>query len=127
LRNGECIGFVRSTAFGFSIGKQIAYGYVDTPEGKPLQPKEFNAWLKEGIWSIGDRCKSRPARFQMKAPFDPSNARIKGEYSTFTSLRPDHPLDALMKEEKKIETSVPSTTTISATSDKPAATHRATA
>lgn len=79
-RNDECIGFVRSTAFGFSIGKMIAYGYADAPETMPLQPKQFNAWLKEGTFSIGDRGARRPATLQMKAPFDPSNARIKGEY-----------------------------------------------
>jgi sarcosine dehydrogenase len=84
-RNGECVGFVKSTAFGFSIGKQIAYGYVDAPDGKPLKPKDFNAWLKEGTFKIGDRGDLRPATFQIKAPFDPSNLRIKGEYETSVS------------------------------------------
>merc|ERR1719168_230180 len=43
-RDGKCVGFVRSTAFGFSTGEQIAYGYVDAPSG-PLKPKAFTEWL----------------------------------------------------------------------------------
>merc|ERR1719486_1073286 len=77
-RGDECMGFVRSTAFGFSIGKQIAYGYVDAPEGKYLKLKQFNDWLKEGIFTIRDRGQTRTATLQMKAPFDPSNERILG-------------------------------------------------
>lgn len=30
-RDGECVGYVRSTAFGHTIGSSIAYGYVDCP------------------------------------------------------------------------------------------------
>ena len=30
-RNGECVGYVRSTAYGHTIGRSIAYGYVDCP------------------------------------------------------------------------------------------------
>merc|ERR1719265_72084 len=80
-RNGECVGFVKSTAFGFTIGKQIAYGYVDAPGGSPLKPKQFSEWLSAGSWSIGDQGSQRPATLQPKAPFDPANQRVKGQYS----------------------------------------------
>jgi sarcosine dehydrogenase len=104
-RNDECIGFIRSTAFGFSIGKQIAYGYVDAPDGKPMKPKEFNAWLKTGTFTVGDRSERRVATLEMKAPFDPSNARIKGEYaegvySAEAPLRPEHTLDPIVFSEE---------------------------
>eukprot|EP00927_Polykrikos_kofoidii_P064866 TRINITY_DN6060_c0_g1_i1.p1 TRINITY_DN6060_c0_g1~~TRINITY_DN6060_c0_g1_i1.p1 ORF type:complete len:912 (-),score=120.25 TRINITY_DN6060_c0_g1_i1:181-2916(-) len=79
-RNGECVGFIRSAAFGFTMGKQIAYGYVDAPGGKPLKPKAFNEWLAAGSWEIGDRCGRRPASRCASTPFDPKNLRVKGEY-----------------------------------------------
>merc|ERR1719491_815576 len=101
-RGDECVGFVRSTAFGFSIGKQIAYGYVDAPNGTPMKPKEFNAWLKEGTFTIGDRGVQRPATMKLGAPFDPKNTRIKGEYPPETYMPEsmntlkEHSLDAIV-------------------------------
>jgi len=79
-RDGECVGFIRSTAFGFTVGKQIAYGYVDAPNGQSLKPKDFNAWLSSGSWAIDDRGNRRPSTLQLKAPFDPKSLRVKGEY-----------------------------------------------
>lgn len=75
-RNGECVGFVRSTAFGFSVGAQIAYGYVDGPSGEKLN----NAWLSSGTYHIGDRGDKLAAVLHLKAPFDPQNLRPKGQY-----------------------------------------------
>merc|ERR1712039_563999 len=79
-RDGQCIGYVKSTAFGFTSGKMGAYGYVDAPEGKPLKPKAFNEWLSAGKWHISDRHVQRPSTLCLKSVFDPSNKRIKGEY-----------------------------------------------
>jgi len=79
-RQGECVGFVKSAAFGFSAKKQIAYGYVDAPGGEPMKPKAFTEWLKAGEWHICDRGSKRPSTLQLKAPFDPENRRVKGEY-----------------------------------------------
>jgi sarcosine dehydrogenase len=79
-RNDECVGFVRSTAYGFTVDRQIVYGYVDAPKGESLKPKVFTQWLKEGKWSIGDRGKQRAGTLSLKCPFDPTNSRIKGEY-----------------------------------------------
>ena len=81
-RNDECVGFVRSTAFGHAIGTTIAYGYVEKGKG---ETKVTNKWLKSGVWKIGDRGKKLPATLHIKAPFNPSNSRIRGEYDRFTS------------------------------------------
>ena len=78
-RDNECVGFVRSTAFGHAIGKTVAYGYVE--KGKE-ESKVTNKWLKAGVWEIGDRGERFPASVHVKAPFDPSNSRIRGEYNT---------------------------------------------
>jgi len=80
-RNGECVGFIKSTAFGFAVGKQIAYGYVNAPDGQPLKPKQFNEWLSAGEWCVGDRGVLRKSSLHLKSPFDPKNARIKGQYT----------------------------------------------
>lgn len=80
FRNGVCVGFVKSTAFGFSVGKQIAYGYVDAPNGAPMKDKQFNEWLSAGRWHIRDKGEDRRGTLQLKAVFDPENKRVKGEY-----------------------------------------------
>eukprot|EP00928_Gymnodinium_smaydae_P078303 TRINITY_DN6213_c0_g4_i2.p1 TRINITY_DN6213_c0_g4~~TRINITY_DN6213_c0_g4_i2.p1 ORF type:complete len:834 (+),score=159.83 TRINITY_DN6213_c0_g4_i2:163-2664(+) len=76
-RDGECVGYVRSTAFGFTIGKSIAYGYVDCPKS---ETKITNKWLEAGTWQIGDKGELHAATLSLKAPFDPTNARVRGEY-----------------------------------------------
>ena len=75
-RDEHIVGYVRSTAFGHTLGKTIAYGYVD----KPIEGKLTNKWLKAGNWEIGDCGERLAAELHVKAPFDPTNLRVKGEY-----------------------------------------------
>jgi len=84
VRDGEVIGYIKSTAYGFSTGKQVAYGYVNAPNGEPMKLKAFNEWLSAGKFNIRDKGVDRASTFQLKSPFDPKNLRIKGEYD-FTS------------------------------------------
>ena len=74
-RDGACVGYVRSTAFGHTLGRSIAYGYADCPEGAP---KITNKWLREGDWCVGDRGTMLAADLHLKAPFDPENNKVKG-------------------------------------------------
>jgi len=76
-RDAKCVGYVRSTAYGHSIEQSIAYGYVDCP---PSVKKITNKWLSEGEWQIGNQGAQHTAMLHLKAPFDPSNERIKGNY-----------------------------------------------
>ncbi|CAK9108191.1 unnamed protein product [Durusdinium trenchii] len=76
-RNGECVGYVRSTAYGHTIGRSIAYGYVDCPRS---EAKITNKWLEAGEWQIGDKGTKHAAKLHLKAPFDPTNSRVKGSY-----------------------------------------------
>jgi len=76
-RNGKCFGVVRSTAYGHTIGKIVAYGYV---RRAAEDGKITNKWLEAGNWEIGDRNSRRPATLHLGAPFDPKNLRVKGIY-----------------------------------------------
>ena len=83
-RDGICVGYVRSTAFGHTLGKTVVYGYVEKKEeeeANSTSKKVTNKWLKAGTWEIGDRGKRFAAELHLKAPFDPTNARIRGEYN----------------------------------------------
>lgn len=76
-RDGRCVGYVRSTAFGHTVGRTIAYGYVDCPE---TEAKITNKWLEAGAWQVGDKGELHAASLSLKAPFDPKNERVKGNY-----------------------------------------------
>ena len=78
MRNGECLGIVRSTAYGHTLGRTIVTGYVDCPEGVPkITPK----WLKEGEWHVRSKLQEpMAATLHMRPPFDPEGKRINGEY-----------------------------------------------
>jgi len=79
MRNGECLGLVRSAAYGHSIGKTIAYGYVDAWAGaKKITNKALQAEGTE--WTIGDRGKTWKATLHTKSVFDPKGARVNGQY-----------------------------------------------
>mmetsp|Transcript_10246 Transcript_10246/g.13443 ORF Transcript_10246/g.13443 Transcript_10246/m.13443 type:complete len:937 (+) Transcript_10246:534-3344(+) len=67
-RNGECMGLVRSTAFGHTIKKTIAYGYVDLEKTSEKVQKITNKWLESGFWEIGDRGNRYEAKFHKSPP-----------------------------------------------------------
>ena len=49
LRNGECLGIVRSAAYGHTLGRTIVTGYVECPPGvEKVTPK----WLRAGSWAV---------------------------------------------------------------------------
>lgn len=43
-------------------------------------PKITNKWLEAGTYQIGDKGKLHAASLSLKAPFYPSNKRVKGQY-----------------------------------------------
>lgn len=86
LRDGKCLGIVRSTAYGHTLGRTIVTGYVECPEDLPkITPK----WLREGSWAVSSKLTSTlSASLHLKPPFDPEGKRIRGEYHE------DEPLEA---------------------------------
>ena len=77
-RDGVCVGLVRSTAYGHTLGKTVAYGYVDA-SGFEIE-KITNDWLKAATWELGDKDNKLKADLCIGAPFDPKNHRVKGLY-----------------------------------------------
>jgi sarcosine dehydrogenase len=75
-RDGECVGYVKSTSYGHSVGRTIAYGYCKSSDGS----KVTNTWLQAGTYEIVDKGKAHCATLHLKAPFDPDNERVKGSY-----------------------------------------------
>lgn len=71
------VGFIRRGDYGFAIGKSIAYGYVQDPHGATIN----NRYIQNGSYSLESMGQVFPAQVHLKAPFDPKNLRVKGQYS----------------------------------------------
>jgi len=69
-RDGACVGLVRSTAYGHTVGRTIVYGYVEN-DGDVVT----NEWLKAGTWHVGDKGMQHDATLHFGAVYDPKNAK----------------------------------------------------
>ena len=78
-RDGVACGFLRRTHFGFSAGRHIGYGYIESEKlgGQELTMK----FLKAGTYEIEIGGQKRvPATFHPKCVFDPKGLRVQGDY-----------------------------------------------
>lgn len=71
LRNGEAVGYLTSGGWGYSIGKNIGYGYVRNPEGVT---EEF---LNSGNYELVVANEAYPAELRLGILYDPENKKVK--------------------------------------------------
>ena len=71
-RDGRLVGWVTSAAFGHTIGRSIGLGYVTREDGPVTED-----WLAAGSIELEIALERRPARASLRAPYDPTNARIR--------------------------------------------------
>ncbi|OQR92359.1 sarcosine dehydrogenase, mitochondrial [Achlya hypogyna] len=77
-RNGAVVGFVRRCAYGHTVGRSVGYGYIVHPDGGVVTPK----FVKDGTYEIETLNERRvPATLHTKCVFDPTNARVQGQYA----------------------------------------------
>jgi sarcosine dehydrogenase len=70
-RNGKRCGWLSSAGFGYTIGKNIGYGYVRDPEGVDA------AMVLSGAYELEVATERVPATVFLKPPYDPSMSRVK--------------------------------------------------
>jgi len=75
-RDGISVGYIRRAEYAFALGRSIAYGYVERPDGEVIK----NDFLKSGTWSLESMGELYSAKVHIKGPFDPKNLRVKGLY-----------------------------------------------
>ena len=71
LRNGEPVGYLTSGGFGYTIGKNIGFGYVRNPAGVS------DEFLADGRYELVVANQPHPAILAMQALYDPGNLRVK--------------------------------------------------
>lgn len=71
LRNGEPVGYLTSGGFGYTIGKNIGYGYVRNADGVS------DDYLLDGVYELVVAMEKTPAKIHLGPLFDPGMERIK--------------------------------------------------
>jgi 4-methylaminobutanoate oxidase (formaldehyde-forming) len=72
LRNGEPVGYLTSGGYGYTVGKNIGFGYVRNPAGVN------DEWLTSGRYELVVAMETVPASIQTGPVYDPSMSKIKG-------------------------------------------------
>ena len=72
LRNGEPVGYLTSGGYGYTLGKNIGYGYVRRAEGLD------DAYLTDGDYELVVAMERTRAKIHLGPLYDPSAARVKG-------------------------------------------------
>ena len=70
-RNGERIGWLSSAGWGYTVKKNIGYGYVRRPEGVSVE------WLKSGAYELEVASERVAAALQFKPLYDPASTRVR--------------------------------------------------
>ncbi|MCB1467012.1 MAG: FAD-dependent oxidoreductase [Rhizobiaceae bacterium] len=71
LRNGEPVGYLTSGGFGYTIGKNIGYGYVRNAEGVS------DAFLTSGDYELVVATETTPATIHLEPLYDPRAELVK--------------------------------------------------
>ncbi len=71
LRNGEPVGYLTSGGYGYTLGKNIGYGYVRNADGVS------DDFLTSGNYELVVAMERTPAEIHLEPLYDPSMSRIK--------------------------------------------------
>jgi len=72
LRDGEPVGYLTSGGYGYTVGKNIGFGYVRNADGVS------DAFLGTGRYELVVAMETVPAALHMGPLYDPAGERVKG-------------------------------------------------
>ena len=70
-RNGKRVGWTSSAGWGYTVEKNIAYGYVRSPDGVS------NEYLRDGRYELEVEEKRIPVSLELKGLYDPQSIRMR--------------------------------------------------
>ena len=82
FRGSTIVGYLKSAAFGHSLGRSVGMGYVSCDEGVSAP------WLEAGNFEIEVQGERIPVRASIKSFYDPGKTRPKGEQKPLKKLIP---------------------------------------
>ncbi|MER8678266.1 FAD-dependent oxidoreductase [Mesorhizobium sp. M0037] len=79
-RDGNLVGYLRSAAFGHTIGCGVGMGYLSAASGVSAQ------WLKDGKFEVEIAGQRHAAVASLRPFYDAARTRVKGEHLELDSL-----------------------------------------
>jgi 4-methylaminobutanoate oxidase (formaldehyde-forming) len=70
-RDGKLVGYTSSAAYAHTLGRAIALGYVNAPEGVD------QSYLDAGRFELEVACRRYPARASLRPLYDPKSERMR--------------------------------------------------
>ncbi len=70
-RDGERVGWLSSAGWGYTVKKNIGYGYVRRPEGV------IDTWLESGAYELEVASERVAATLQFKSLYDPASTQVR--------------------------------------------------
>ncbi|MEE2702419.1 MAG: FAD-dependent oxidoreductase [Myxococcota bacterium] len=70
-RDGELVGHTTSGMFGHTLGRSVALGYLNSPQGVSAD------WVRAGSYEIEVACERFPAKPSLRPLYDPRGERIR--------------------------------------------------
>jgi glycine cleavage system aminomethyltransferase T/glycine/D-amino acid oxidase-like deaminating enzyme len=77
FRDGTLVGTVRSAAFGYTVGRPVALGYVDATKVLGLDARVERAWFESGGYEVEIGCERYTARASLTPCYDPKSERVR--------------------------------------------------
>ncbi len=71
FRNDQLVGMTTSGSFGYSLGRSVGMGYIETPEGADKE------WFEDATYKIELAGSQFTAKASITPFFDPKNERVK--------------------------------------------------
>ena len=71
LRNGEPVGYLTSGGYGYTLGKNVGYGYVRRADGID------DAFLGDGAYELVVAMERTPAKIHLEPLYDAAASRVK--------------------------------------------------
>ncbi|WP_421591661.1 GcvT family protein [Shinella sp. M27] len=71
LRNGEPVGYLTSGGYGYTLGRNVGYGYVRRADGVD------DAFLGDGDYELVVAMERTPAKIHLEPLYDPAATRVK--------------------------------------------------
>ncbi len=75
MRDGRVVGYISSAAFGYTIGRGVAMGYVTSKASGPAVAIDAQ-WLKAHPFSIVLNGESKSVKASFQPPYDPKSDRV---------------------------------------------------